>query len=315
MSTTWLSKVYNFDVERREIPRGGGKAYIPMGQTQIGVLHTTEGFGVDSAWNTLKNHPGGPAAPHFVIGENRIVQCRPIGVQSAALRGAAPFFDNQYASVQIEMCGFTGGNSDFAKHGMDAWMPVDETLQPLIALMAYCASNGIDIPLQRPSADWKDDCTDIKGIWATDHNTRRQSGIWPKEKGWYFHLEVPHNNHYDCGAMGCAELFAAAKALAESAPQATQPSTTALPDSTSPTPSTGIIKQGDTGAQVKQLQTQLIALGYLGQGAADGNFGPHTLNAVRKFQSDQGLHVDGIVGPATNAALSKAAPSSASGGN
>ena len=140
MSTTWLSKVYNFDVERREIPRGGGKAYIPMGQTQIGVLHTTEGFGVDSAWNTLKNHPGGPAAPHFVIGENRIVQCRPIGVQSAALRGAAPFFDNQYASVQIEMCGFTGGNSDFAKHGMDAWMPVDETLQPLIALMAYCAS-------------------------------------------------------------------------------------------------------------------------------------------------------------------------------
>ena len=115
--------------------------------------------------------------------------------------------------------------------------------------------------------------------------------------------------------MGCAELFAAAKALAESAPQATQPSTTALPDSTSPTPSTGIIKQGDTGARVKQLQTQLIALGYLSQGAADGNFGPHTLNAVRKFQSDQGLHADGIVGPATNAALSKAAPSSTGGGN
>src|SRR5205085_10245577 len=102
---------------------------------------------------------------------------------------------------------------------------------------------------------------------------------------------------------------------AEKAQKEPQPSKTAQPSYTSPTPSTAIIEQGDTGAQVKQLQTQLIALGYLGQGAADGNFGTHTLNAVRKFQSDQGLHVDGIVGPATNAALSKAAPSSASGGN
>jgi len=34
-------------------------------------------------------------------------------------------------------------------------------------------------------------------------------------------------------------------------------------------------------------------------GEIDGSFGPSTLQAVRDFQSENGLTVDGIVGPAT----------------
>ncbi|HVZ36698.1 MAG TPA: peptidoglycan-binding protein, partial [Polyangiaceae bacterium] len=55
------------------------------------------------------------------------------------------------------------------------------------------------------------------------------------------------------------------------------------------------------GADVLALQQ---ALGK--QGIAldeDGDFGPQTDQAVRKFQSAQGLRVDGIAGPATRAAL------------
>jgi hypothetical protein len=322
MSINWLTKVSNFEVERREIPRSGGKPYRPMGKTEVGVLHTTEGPRVDSAWTTLRNHPGGPSAPHFIVGENRIVQCRPIGVQAAALKGSASFNDNQFASVQIEMCGFTGGNADFKTNGMKPWLPEQGTLKPLVALMAYCASNGIEIPLQRPDASWKDDCSDIKTIWAIDGNTRRKSGVWPNKKGWYYHLEVPRNNHYDCGAMRFSEILALAKELIGT-PQPTQ-TTTPQPPASQPStpstsgpqePSTAIIRQGDSGEKVKQLQTRLIALGLLGQGANDGDFGPRTLAAVRKFQSEHGLLVDGAVGPATNKAMDAALQSSSSGGN
>ena len=51
---------------------------------------------------------------------------------------------------------------------------------------------------------------------------------------------------------------------------------------------------------VKWLQTRLINLGYsVGKYKIDGIFGKDTLNAVKKFQKDYGLIVDGIVGKNT----------------
>jgi peptidoglycan hydrolase-like protein with peptidoglycan-binding domain len=54
---------------------------------------------------------------------------------------------------------------------------------------------------------------------------------------------------------------------------------------------------GDTGPGVEQVQYALVAHGY--DIKIDGNFGPQTENAVRDFQKNQGLKVDGIVGPIT----------------
>ncbi|MFN4101923.1 MAG: glycoside hydrolase family protein [Pararhodobacter sp.] len=56
---------------------------------------------------------------------------------------------------------------------------------------------------------------------------------------------------------------------------------------------------------VRQYQKQLATLGY-DVGAADGIAGPRTLAAVKAFQADQDLVIDGIVGPATRAALIRA---------
>lgn len=54
------------------------------------------------------------------------------------------------------------------------------------------------------------------------------------------------------------------------------------------------------------IQAALIALGY-DPGPVDGIWGPHTADAVRKFQSDQGLsETDGQVGPETVGALAAA---------
>jgi cell wall-associated NlpC family hydrolase len=59
-----------------------------------------------------------------------------------------------------------------------------------------------------------------------------------------------------------------------------------------------VFEEGDMGAEVAQIQSQLIALGYA-PGPADGEFGAMTTTAVMAFQKDRGLEADGVVGPET----------------
>ena len=67
-----------------------------------------------------------------------------------------------------------------------------------------------------------------------------------------------------------------------------------------------IIKLGSKGPDVKKAQQLLIVKGYsCGAAGADGDFGAGTYNAVKKFQADNGLEADGIVGDNTWAALLK----------
>ena len=74
-----------------------------------------------------------------------------------------------------------------------------------------------------------------------------------------------------------------------------------------PTPSHKTIRKGSTGPDVVECQEDLITLGYdLSPYGADGKFGAKTEAAVKQFQTDHGLKADGIVGPATWAALDAA---------
>ena len=66
--------------------------------------------------------------------------------------------------------------------------------------------------------------------------------------------------------------------------------------------SNGLLKLGSKGDEVRTLQSLLNSKGY-SVGSVDGDFGPATEAAVRKFQADHGLGVDGIVGKNTWAAL------------
>lgn len=59
---------------------------------------------------------------------------------------------------------------------------------------------------------------------------------------------------------------------------------------------------GSSGDEVRRLQTTLKNWGYY-DGPVDGVFGGGTFSAVKKFQAKNGLSVDGVVGPATAAAL------------
>jgi eukaryotic-like serine/threonine-protein kinase len=67
---------------------------------------------------------------------------------------------------------------------------------------------------------------------------------------------------------------------------------------------TALTVRGDRGPRVLQVQCMLTKRGYsVGGSGVDGQFGADTESAVRLFQSDKGLAVDGQVGPNTWAGL------------
>ena len=69
--------------------------------------------------------------------------------------------------------------------------------------------------------------------------------------------------------------------------------------SSTATPATSTsLKVGSTGDEVRKLQNRLKELGYL-KGSADGDFGTATETAVKAFQAQNGLAVDGKAGTAT----------------
>ncbi|QQE77678.1 GH25 family lysozyme [Alicyclobacillus sp. SO9] len=68
--------------------------------------------------------------------------------------------------------------------------------------------------------------------------------------------------------------------------------------SSSPSASHPMLLYGDTGIHVKDVQILLYRAG-LHPGWIDGIFGPDTLQAVRDFQHQQKISMDGIVGPVT----------------
>ncbi|HET7581057.1 MAG TPA: peptidoglycan-binding protein [Bacillales bacterium] len=67
-----------------------------------------------------------------------------------------------------------------------------------------------------------------------------------------------------------------------------------------------ILREGDIGIHVARLQSQLKQVGNY-SGSLDGIYGPGTEGAVRSFQKEEGLKVDGIAGPQTRSSLDRQA--------
>lgn len=65
-----------------------------------------------------------------------------------------------------------------------------------------------------------------------------------------------------------------------------------------PIAASGPLKLGQQGEQVRDMQRQLKTLGFY-KGQADGDFGPATEEALKAFQKQYGLTVDGVAGQQT----------------
>jgi hypothetical protein len=69
-----------------------------------------------------------------------------------------------------------------------------------------------------------------------------------------------------------------------------------------------LLTEGSVSEEVREIQSLLASRGF-DPGPADGIFGPRTTAAVIKFQQQQGLVPDGVVGPLTRDALGAGAGS------
>lgn len=70
---------------------------------------------------------------------------------------------------------------------------------------------------------------------------------------------------------------------------------TSISSGTTPSSNLAELKLGDTGLEVKALQESLIKLGYsCGSYGADGEFGSGTKSAVKKYQKEHNLTVNGV---------------------
>lgn len=81
---------------------------------------------------------------------------------------------------------------------------------------------------------------------------------------------------------------------------------TSSPSSITPSSSTSndTLQKGSSGSAVKTMQIMLIACGYsCGSAGADGEFGDGTLKALKSFQKDASINVDGVYGSASKTAL------------
>lgn len=107
----------------------------------------------------------------------------------------------------------------------------------------------------------------------------------------------------DGHTVGCVDAITSSNGL--------KPGTTASSLASSSYPC-----KGWTGDEVRKLQSALIAKGYsCGSYGIDGSFGNDTHAAVLKFQADNGLETDGIVGPKTQAKLYGSANAPAQSGS
>jgi hypothetical protein len=110
------------------------------------------------------------------------------------------------------------------------------------------------------------------------------------------------------GGLAAAGVFSSSQGKAPAAtPTTASTPTTSQVTKTPPALAApaATLKPGDQGAAVKVLQRALAHLGYA-PGAIDGQYGASTTRAVSRFQRASGLTVDGILGPNTLRALTRA---------
>lgn len=177
------------------------------------------------------------------------------------------------------------------------------------AITIECASDSTD-PYAFKDACYRtlvDLCVDIckaynktKLLWISDKNSALNYSPKSDEMlltvhRWFAQKSCPGNWMYS--RMGNLADEVTRRLGSEPQPQP-QPTITGTKSSKS------YLEKGDSGEDVKVMQTMLIKCGYsCGNAGVDGIFGSNTDKAVRAFQAAKNLDVDGLYGPKTKAAL------------
>lgn len=190
----WLPHACGQTVEHLPCPYYGGK--VDMSVPAQGVMHTIEGS-LAGGLSVFDQH----WAPTFTVGGKRILQLIPLGYAAAALEHTGPPPTNEWARVQIEVQGFSKATPwDLASADPETF----ESLAHLLAALRFPQVAGI--PLARPYPD----APMPAQPWADLGFPRRHDGRWGHTAGWYGHIEIPGNSHWDPGELAYTDLLARA---------------------------------------------------------------------------------------------------------
>jgi hypothetical protein len=180
-------------IEHIPCPHPGGP--VDKSAPAAGVLHTIEGS-LGSGLSVFQQH----FAPHFALDGHRIIQMIPLGMMGCACENRPGGVEtNRLMRAQVEVAGASQTKS---------WLPDHDTTEALADLLATL-ERAAEIPLTRP---FEDEMPPLP--WATVKFSRRSSGKWGKTAGWFGHVEIPENEHWDPGALQWTKLLARATAIA-----------------------------------------------------------------------------------------------------
>lgn len=188
----WLTQAERYPIERIQCPHPNEP--IDMSKPPMGVLHTTEG-GWDGSMSVFRKS----SAPHFMVGRDRVGKVRlaqlvPLGKLACALENDPGGIEtNRWVRAQVELVGYSK---------QTPWKPDPKVADALGALMRTLLE-VCQIPLSRPFGD-----ATPSGTWATESNSHRRSGVFGSKPGWYGHIDLPENCHWDPGALQWSSLFA-----------------------------------------------------------------------------------------------------------
>jgi hypothetical protein len=191
-SSGWLWGAAGHKVEHMPMPHPAER--VDMRVHPQGVMHTIEGS-LESGLAVFRQH----YSPTFTVGPGRIIQHIPLGFIAAALEHTRNPPTNGWARVQIEVAGHSRTTR---------WLPDAKTLNSLAHLLATLSLAPTNIPLTRPFVDIMP-----PQPWATPTFSRRLAGHWGTTAGWYGHVEIPENSHWDPGALNWSILLRQAEVI------------------------------------------------------------------------------------------------------
>jgi hypothetical protein len=233
-----------------------------------GCLHTTE----SSGWPEYR---GWTVMPHATVMPARgkgvtIRQHLPFTQASFALRHTRPQPTNGDYVMQFELIGTCDPQGP---RGAYYWPEADDVvLLDLFTKLIKPLDDAFLIPLRAPAF----------GRYPDRAGFNRMSDVqFDTYSGWHGHQHVPQNDHGDPGAFPWDRMLALA---GNPKPKPKPPAP--------PFTLTRYLRQGNTGSDVRQLQSKVGV-------DRDGQFGPVTASHVALWQRGHHITADAVVGPVT----------------
>ena len=230
------------------------------------TIHHVAGNATVEALGKLFADPSRQASANYGIGSDGRIACY-VEEENRAWTSSSSANDGRAITIEVANCG-----------GAPDWKVSDEALEATIALCVdICKRRGFKL-----------------------NYTGDKSGNLHMHK-WYKNTLCPGPYLASKFAYIAEEVN---RRLDEAPVPEAKPDTNTKEPKESYTMNMRNLSKGCKGEDVRALQILLIGRGYTcGSYGADGDFGRATDAAVRNYQRDHGLVVDGIVGPATMGSL------------